>query len=96
LVYLLFYILISNVDKQKLESVANSIRSGFGFSTGGATVLDGGSGVLEEDLMKPKSSNFSTLGKLGLLLEKMEGSNQNSNGTSRNGRIKNYFVWCSP
>lgn len=34
----LFIILysISNVDKQKLESVANSIRSGFGFSTGGA------------------------------------------------------------
>ncbi|NCN10066.1 MAG: endoflagellar motor protein [Leptospira sp.] len=68
----LFIILysISNVDKQKLESVSNAIRSGFGFSTGGVTILDGGSGVLEEDLFKPKSQVFRLWENLGFSLKK--------------------------
>lgn len=86
----LFIILysISNVDKQKLESVANSIRSGFGFSTGGATVLDGGSGVLEEDLMKPKSQIFRLWENLGYSLKKWREATKIQMGLAETEELK--------
>ncbi|WCL49725.1 flagellar motor protein MotB [Leptospira sp. GIMC2001] len=69
----LFIILysISNVDKQKLESVADAIRSGFGFGPGGTVaIFDGGTSVLEDDLFKPKSQLFRVWENLGFNLKR--------------------------
>lgn len=73
----LFIILysISNVDKKKLENVADAIRIGFGFGDRlRIAIFEGGSERLDEEIFKPRSPVYRLWERLGYNLKKWKES----------------------
>ncbi|TGM72627.1 endoflagellar motor protein [Leptospira mtsangambouensis] len=68
----LFIILyaISKVDANRLTEVAKDIKRGFGLNVSSVgALLDGGSGILEDDTMEPKSQVFRLWERIGFALK---------------------------
>lgn len=75
----LFIILysISNVDKRKLENIAEAIRVGFGFGTSvKMAIFEGDPNLLDEELFKPRSPVYRLWEKLGYNLKRWKESTQ--------------------
>lgn len=69
----LFIILysISNVDRKKLDNVAEAIRVGFGFGDRlKVAIFDGSDTLIEDELFKPRSPVYRLWEKLGYNLKK--------------------------
>jgi chemotaxis protein MotB len=63
---------ISNVDSIKLQSVASIIRGGFGLDDKGETiVLDGSSGIVQDNDLVPKSQIYRLWERLRVAIKKV-------------------------
>lgn len=71
----LFIILyaVSKVDSKRLNEVAKDIKRGFGLNVSSVgALLDGGSGILEDDTMIPKSDVFRLWERIGFSLKALK------------------------
>jgi chemotaxis protein MotB len=71
----LFIILyaISKVDSKRLNDVAKDIRKGFGLNVSSlGLVIEGGSGILEDDTMVPKTQVFRLWERIGFALKSLK------------------------
>ncbi|MCE9501763.1 MAG: endoflagellar motor protein [Leptospira sp.] len=80
---------ISNVDQEKLKKVAVFIRGGFGLEgIGESLVLDGSSGIADDDFFAPKSQLFRLWERIGYALKKMKDADKLILGLANNEEIK--------
>ncbi len=71
----LFIILyaISKVDTKKLNDVASDIKKGFGLKVASiGQIVEGGSGLLEDDAMEPKSEIYYLWERIGFALKALK------------------------
>lgn len=91
----LFIILyaVSKVDAKRMSDVAKEIRKGFGLKVSSiGTVLDGGSGLLEEDILEPKSQVFRLWERIGYALKELKEKAKLKLGLAETEELKLTFL----
>jgi len=83
---------VSKVDQKKLSEVATDIRKGFGVKSPQSVVLlDGGSGILEEETMEPKSLLYRLWERIGYALKSLPDKTKFKLGLNETEELKLVF-----
>ncbi|TGN11058.1 OmpA/MotB family protein [Leptospira ilyithenensis] len=91
----LFIILyaISKVDSKKLSEVATDIKRGFGLNASAmGLIVEGGSRILQEDLMEPKSQVYRLWEKVGFALRSLKEKAKLKLGLAETEELKLTFL----
>ncbi|MDF3821161.1 flagellar motor protein MotB [Leptospira sp. 96542] len=91
----LFIILyaISKVDDKRLSEVANEIKRGFGLNVSSVgLLLDGGAGLLTDDVMEPKSQVYRLWERIGFALRSLKEKTKLKLGLAETEELKLTFL----